>query len=400
MKQFGYLRSALYRNYAKQIHSLRKKASGTLKRRAQRYEAEERLNESTSILGALLYHRIPFSKSFPDCEFTPPKFDERMEKMIDLHERLGEIEQGMRLRENLLLKHPSEARANSLQDSYKAFVQRITNIGGAWQNIARLSVAWRIVNFPELYPYIVTNMMGYDLLLRSLTDLSYLRMMTFSACPTSFDVFALIVHMAVKNDPGDTVTVLLKHGRDTFPPQTKQVDTCLLHNGNSLIHTAVSYKNLKLIDLFKEQADVNHQNRRGDTPLYLAAGLGDREPVAALLTSRTIRPEMRCSGGDTALHQAARSGYTNVINTLLAHSKININIRDNDGSTPLHIAVSGGEIHAAKCLISNGADTTIVNRWGRSAFSFARSENIKLYLQTLLLQYQQQEFSDHTRIGE
>lgn len=84
--------------------------------------------------------------------------------------------------------------------------------------------------------------------------------------------------------------------------------------------------------------------------------------------------ETRDEQGRTAMHIAAERGFSKTIE-LLVELGANINAQDNHKETPLHRAAR--QPHAAATtalLIMNGADITIKNRFGDTAFTMVKEE--------------------------
>jgi ankyrin repeat protein len=78
------------------------------------------------------------------------------------------------------------------------------------------------------------------------------------------------------------------------------------------------------------------------------------------------------SWGCTALHWAALNGHFEIMTYLLSIGACDI-IDDKkiDGQTALHLAVHDERYDIAKCLIRAGADSTIPNKTGLSAYDMA-----------------------------
>lgn len=97
-------------------------------------------------------------------------------------------------------------------------------------------------------------------------------------------------------------------------------------------------------------ADVNQQTKIGNTPLMVAAKIGDRPTIEVLLS-----------------HNA------------------DVNLRNNAGATALMIAVKHDNPHVVTLLLDNGADPTIKNKNGHTASNFALAyKRFKIYDQLKL----------------
>ncbi|KUM58892.1 hypothetical protein ACN42_g8256 [Penicillium freii] len=134
---------------------------------------------------------------------------------------------------------------------------------------------------------------------------------------------------------------------------------------------------------------VNSQNKRGDSPLHLAAAHGSLEMVILLCQwgSRTTKsncdgctPLYRASqnghlevvkflyehGADTDIHTAAEGGWTplcaasdsgrlEIVKFLYDH-RANVHTATNNGWTPLYAALDSGHLEIVKFLCEHGAD--------------------------------------------
>ncbi|KAJ5942935.1 hypothetical protein N7516_003103 [Penicillium verrucosum] len=102
---------------------------------------------------------------------------------------------------------------------------------------------------------------------------------------------------------------------------------------------------------------VNAQNKRGDSPLHLAAEHGFLEMVIFLCQwgSRTTNPN--CDGC-TPLSRASQNGHLEIVKFLYEHGA-DVNTATKDGCTPLYAASYSGHLEVVKFLYEHGADTDI-----------------------------------------
>ncbi len=85
--------------------------------------------------------------------------------------------------------------------------------------------------------------------------------------------------------------------------------------------------------------------------------------------------ESRDEQGRTAMHIAAERGFSKTIN-ILVELGANVNATDHQKETPLHRAAKQSHgADTAALLILNGADITIKNRFGDTAFTMVKQEN-------------------------
>ncbi|OQD72146.1 hypothetical protein PENPOL_c001G09122 [Penicillium polonicum] len=101
---------------------------------------------------------------------------------------------------------------------------------------------------------------------------------------------------------------------------------------------------------------VNSQNKRGDSPLHLAAEHGSLEMVIFLCQwgSRTTKPN--CDGC-TPLYKASLNGHLEVVKFLYEHgADTDIHTASERGRTPLYAASCSGHLEIIKFLYGHGAD--------------------------------------------
>ena len=85
--------------------------------------------------------------------------------------------------------------------------------------------------------------------------------------------------------------------------------------------------------------------------------------------------ESRDEQGRTAMHIAAERGFSKTIN-ILVELGANVNAVDHQKETPLHRAAKQSHgADTAALLILNGADITLQNRFGDTAFTMVKQEN-------------------------
>ena len=104
-------------------------------------------------------------------------------------------------------------------------------------------------------------------------------------------------------------------------------------------------------------ADVNAGRQSdGDTPLHVAAYIGNTEVVKQLLDSKADVNARKHSDGATPLVIAAQERRTEIVKLLLDHgADVNTSVWTN-GDTPLHASVWNGSTEIVRMLLNSKAD--------------------------------------------
>lgn len=204
-----------------------------------------------------------------------------------------------------------------------------------------------------------------------------------------------LIGLALERSKIDVAEALLNHGA-TFDP-----------NAFWFLHEAAANGRLKVVLwLLDHGADINRCNDRGDSALLAAARSGHDDVVASLI-ARGADVRVHNSQGDaalhaaafcksclepllqlglpidepngrgrTALHLAAQCADVASMQALL-QAGASINAQDHAGSTPLHIIFDSEEFRpdvefpVFHALVSAGADRSIKNQMGKTAFDLA-----------------------------
>ena len=134
-------------------------------------------------------------------------------------------------------------------------------------------------------------------------------------------------------------------------------DGCALVLSGGMTRGAAGYS-----DLTDAANDVRKSDGYGSTASHDA----DNEAVAPLLANQASR------GTPNSLHTAASLGDEAKLRKLLGSSKCpSIDDGDTRRYTPFHVACAGGHVGAAKLLRNHGADTTLTNDTGLTAWALA-----------------------------
>jgi len=146
-------------------------------------------------------------------------------------------------------------------------------------------------------------------------------------------------------------------------------------NGSSALHISLGcgHRNASLF-LIEAGATVNRPQRydSGETPMHVAARLGDSVVLAAALRRGAGRPGVQSSDGTTPLHIAARERHAGCVDLLCAAARRDaINALDKSRLTPLHCAVNSSAVDVVRTLLRHGADPNMVDRDGLAPLHYA-----------------------------
>ena len=177
--------------------------------------------------------------------------------------------------------------------------------------------------------------------------------------------------LAAANDNVHSMTTLLVRGVD---PNGRDAQ------GRSALEAALRESSGHAVDalLALPVLDVNSANAAGETPLMLAALLGQLDAVKKL----AARGAQINKPGWSPLHYACSGPDEGVIAWLLAHGAA-IDARSPNGSTPLMMAARYGAMDSAGLLLSSGADVNLRNEQGLQALDFARAAGREVWVQKL-----------------
>lgn len=169
-----------------------------------------------------------------------------------------------------------------------------------------------------------------------------------------------------------------------FAEQDGDVNLAERDRGETLLMISVREQSQKVFDylLMHPKIQLDQRAKNGDTAIMLAAYLEQKETVQRLIEAGAQVNQ----AGWTALHYAAVVGRLDIIEMLIARFAY-IDAETPNKTTPLMLAARRGEMNVVKFLIAEGADISLKNTLGWTAYDFAvesKRRDIASFLQELM----------------
>ncbi|CAK1547092.1 unnamed protein product [Leptosia nina] len=152
-------------------------------------------------------------------------------------------------------------------------------------------------------------------------------------------------------------------------------------HGLTPLHVASIYGKAAIVEILLDMgADVNATDLNECSPLHYSASRGHQNALLLLLHSGADINKANIDK-NAPLHMAVNNGHLNCVKALIyfaehGRKQIIVNCCNGNGNTPLHLASKWGYEGIAKLLIENGAEPSLQNRNGKSAFDIAHNYKI------------------------
>ncbi|KAL6697946.1 ankyrin repeat-containing domain protein [Trichoderma pleuroticola] len=137
------------------------------------------------------------------------------------------------------------------------------------------------------------------------------------------------------------------------------------NNGTSLHEAAVNGRVNVIRSLLDRGANIEAENRDGNSPLFMAAWHG-KVAVAEMLLNRGAYVQPVNNYGNTPLHDAAQTGQV-AMAVLLLDRGADMEAKNHDGNSPLFMAAWHGKVAVAKMLLDRGANIQLANEYGNTS---------------------------------
>lgn len=175
------------------------------------------------------------------------------------------------------------------------------------------------------------------------------------------------LHLAAQFGEPKNLSLLINAGADVLARNQL---------GQSVLYQAVSggpAENIRI--LLRNGANVNVGDHFQVSPLHRAVSLGEsgasKGQNVVLLLAAGADIDARTDKGDSPVHWAATSYYLDWALLPILKAGGNPNGVNNQGKSPLHTASSMGDEAAVLMLLAYGADPSIRDQEGKTAFVYA-----------------------------
>uniref|UniRef100_A0A1I8GXH6 ANK_REP_REGION domain-containing protein n=1 Tax=Macrostomum lignano TaxID=282301 RepID=A0A1I8GXH6_9PLAT len=215
------------------------------------------------------------------------------------------------------------------------------------------------------------------ILLRRVRTLSFLLV---GLCPLNVTPLPQQMQQVLGADPASGLSRLHQRGQALAVLQPLSIE----RHQRQKPHVVLSGCQMRSRVARLAQADVELQDERGFSPLYMAAQFGHSEVVKALIKSQAD-VNVLWKFSLAPLHIAAQENHQETVDLLIG-AQANVDVQRDTGESPLHLAVHWGHGHTdiTNLLLSSKADSDIRTKSGKSPLHIAakpQPEDTELSLQ-------------------
>jgi ankyrin repeat protein len=197
------------------------------------------------------------------------------------------------------------------------------------------------------------------------------------------------IGQGVKEVPGKISEAINKPRETEEKPQSStSADELLLKAAQS------TFDKKSIDDIFTKNPNINTQDKNGNTPLILAFDNDNYELAAYLLEQDDINTTIQNKQSETALFALTKSyarqeakvrhdlskkaNLDEQIDPIVMMLQDSVNIPNNQGKTPLMQAAQNDNSYLVTLLIDNGANATIKDKNGKTAYNYAEGKPLTI----------------------
>jgi ankyrin repeat protein len=166
------------------------------------------------------------------------------------------------------------------------------------------------------------------------------------------------------------------------------------NNLQNNIRSVVHKKDLKLLEEYLKENDINEVDELGWTGLHKAISI-DYKKGGLYLIDKGIDTTIKDKNGDTALHFAVDNGMKEIVEAILNKNQETLNTKDKNGNNVLWMALFKARLKPeiylpmVEILLKNGADLYSQNKVGRTPLYILEvaTEPFKESIQKLIEKY-------------
>ncbi|KAI9521573.1 hypothetical protein NQZ68_003727 [Dissostichus eleginoides] len=155
--------------------------------------------------------------------------------------------------------------------------------------------------------------------------------------------------------------------------------------GDTPLHLAARNGHLAAVQSLLQSFDTRDEvNMEGEAALYQAAEHGEEE-CALLLLEAGCDPNILTKANCSALHPVSEKGDTSVVQLLLDY-KAHTDFKNQNLEAPLHLAVKNSHIPVLHCLLKAGCNVNVTDKRSQTAMhlaaELARTEVVEMLLKS------------------